>query len=102
MSGQERSGAVHAGLHFVQNEESAVPAAEFLGAEKVVRVGNADASLGLHWLHDERSELARGQMALQFDEIAKRDALGARQHGPEAGAPERIAHQRERGASPAL
>ena len=33
--GQERSGAVHAGLHFVQNEESAVAAAEFLRGEKV-------------------------------------------------------------------
>ena len=100
--GQERSGAVHAGLHFIQNEERAVPAAEFLGGEQVVRVRNADTAFGLHRLHDERRELVRGQVPLQFDEIAERDALRAGQHGAEARAPERVAHQRERTAGQAV
>ena len=72
VGGEKRSGAVHAGLHFVQHEERAVAPAEFLRGEKVARVGNADAAFGLHRLHDEGGELAGGQMLLQLVEIAER------------------------------
>src|ERR1019366_1528006 len=80
-------------------EEGAVAAAELLHGGKVARVRNADAAFGLQGLHDEGGEPARRQMPLQRVEIAERDDLGAGQHGAEALAPERIAHQRERATS---
>ena len=95
MGGEKRAAAVHAGLHFVQHEESAVAPAEFLRGEKIGWVGNAHAAFGLHRLHDEGSELVGGEMLVELIEIAECDALSSAQHGAEAVTPERIAHQGE-------
>ena len=98
LAGEERASAVHAGLHFIQHQQRPVPAAQFSNLLEVPGRGQPDACLGLNRLDDERREPLRCQLLFERCQIAEWHRFRPAQHGAEALAPERIAHQRKRAA----
>ena len=102
MRGEERAGAEHAGLDFVQDEEGSILRAEGLGFLQVVLWRDDDAGFGLHGLDEERRVVFGLQFLLQRRDVAEGDGRGVGEHGSELAAPERFVHQRERAAGKAV
>ncbi len=102
MSGQECPGTIHAGLYFVEDEQSSVALAEALRFRQVLGRGNVHTSLGLDRFHDERSKLPRSQFCGELLDIVEGNRLCILQQRPEAVAPERVVHKRQRPAGQAV
>ena len=102
VSRQKRPCAIHASLHFIEHKQRSEAMAEFPRAAKIIGRRYADACLRLHRLHDECREPLRRQFRLKRRGIAEGNCRGIGQHGPEAVAPERIAHQGQRAAGEAV
>ena len=65
MRGEKFPGSVHAGLHFIENEERAMFAAEICGIGNIMRVRDANTGFGLNGLKDERRELSGLELFFQ-------------------------------------
>ncbi len=93
---QKRSGAVHAGLHFVENKERSVVPAQRLRGGKVVGIRNPYAALGLHGLDEECGVAPGGELLFQSFEVPERHRVGLGKERAKSTAPVLAIHERQR------
>jgi len=95
---EEPAGAVHAGLHFVEDEQRAISRTELLRFAQIIAVRQPNAGFGLYWFHEKRRALVCRQLPFERGEVVERNGECVRQHRAELAAPEIVAHQRESAA----
>src|ERR1700680_2752812 len=92
---EEAPGTTHAGLDLIADEQGPRVTAARLRAEQVVIRWEIHA-LALHRLHDERRDVATGELALERIEVAESHGVAAGQQRTEAVPEPHIPVQRER------
>src|ERR1041384_1027744 len=92
---QKRAGAIHAGLHFVENKERSVMPAQRLHRWKIIEIRNPYAAFGLYGLNEECGIAPGCELPFQSFEVPERHVVGLGKERAKSAAPVLAIHERQ-------